>query len=677
MGNVKIKQFSDKNKELIAGLTPEHAVYDVKGVRLDAKLGNINLQEFRDLQQQCVNNINSKVVEAEAKIDAKHEEVVQLTQAAMIGSNTVGLSGTNIQENLNDAGKKLYKLEEEIYKNTPETIEWVDNLAATGGGYIKTISNVWKCSKPYLLKKNEKVTITSKGSDSYIISFVSEVNNDSPISEGQGYKKSLVLQSSNTISSYTYVAENDIYVSFCYNIDGGSLVVDRIKSSKIDNHINDKNNPHNVTAEQIGLGNVEEEIEKINNSLFVKEEKKVEWINGLVATDGSIIQNSTDKISKTITLYEGEKVTVKTKGDGSYLFSIIAKVASANFIPSVGEGATNLVRLTNNSLTQYSYTATEETYIVISVYNDSSSEVSFENLKEINKVDELTESVKDIENRCSSVLVNKSVLFFGDSLTAASTTGITGFAEIIANNCGTKYKAGLYSGQNPQTIDVAHTFYNFAKDGTTNHTVVGRTDSVVDKVKNLVNVNSAAEYILIECCVNDLASEYRNIGTKATTYTEAFDITSSLGAIEEVIRYITTLGTGIKLGFFIPWTITWGNYTEFDKYVEVFKKWCVPYLDLRDKAGFNMRDYSGHSNLYSLSSDSYTAYDDTTTYNLDDKVKYAGSLYKCLTDGIVGIPPTDQTKWMIVSSSSSDGTHLNSLGHKIVASKIQNFIESL
>ena len=62
MVKVKIKQFKNKAKEPVAGLTPEHAIYDKNGVRLDAKLGNVNLQEFRDLQQQCVNNINAKVV---------------------------------------------------------------------------------------------------------------------------------------------------------------------------------------------------------------------------------------------------------------------------------------------------------------------------------------------------------------------------------------------------------------------------------------------------------------------------------------------------------------------------------------------------------------------------------------------------------------------------------------
>lgn len=125
MAKVKIKQFKNKAKEPVAGLTPEHAIYDKNGVRLDAKLGNVNLQEFRDLQQQCVNNIkqqqdttetyiDNKVVSAKAEIDTKYKEVSQLTQASMIGANTGGLEGSNVQDNLNDAGERLSKLESQV-----------------------------------------------------------------------------------------------------------------------------------------------------------------------------------------------------------------------------------------------------------------------------------------------------------------------------------------------------------------------------------------------------------------------------------------------------------------------------------------------------------------------------------------------------------------------------------
>lgn len=70
MANVKIKQFKNKAKEPVAGLTPEHAIYDKNGVRLDAKLGNVNLQEFRNLQQQGVNAIKNQEQKSKQEIIA-------------------------------------------------------------------------------------------------------------------------------------------------------------------------------------------------------------------------------------------------------------------------------------------------------------------------------------------------------------------------------------------------------------------------------------------------------------------------------------------------------------------------------------------------------------------------------------------------------------------------------
>lgn len=41
MATVTIKQFQDKSGNKVAGKTPEHAVYDTDGVRLDDKLDKI------------------------------------------------------------------------------------------------------------------------------------------------------------------------------------------------------------------------------------------------------------------------------------------------------------------------------------------------------------------------------------------------------------------------------------------------------------------------------------------------------------------------------------------------------------------------------------------------------------------------------------------------------------
>ena len=79
MTKVKIKQFKNKAKEPVAGLTPEHAVYDANGVRLDAKLGSWNLSNIRDAQTESVRAVR------EAAKQYDHQTVINngtITNAA-------------------------------------------------------------------------------------------------------------------------------------------------------------------------------------------------------------------------------------------------------------------------------------------------------------------------------------------------------------------------------------------------------------------------------------------------------------------------------------------------------------------------------------------------------------------------------------------------------------------
>lgn len=76
---VIIKQFKNKAKKPVAGLTPEHAVYDANGVRLDAKLGSWNLSNIRDAQTEGVRAVQ------EAAKQYDHQTVINngtITNAA-------------------------------------------------------------------------------------------------------------------------------------------------------------------------------------------------------------------------------------------------------------------------------------------------------------------------------------------------------------------------------------------------------------------------------------------------------------------------------------------------------------------------------------------------------------------------------------------------------------------
>jgi hypothetical protein len=312
--------------------------------------------------------------------------------------------------------------------------------------------------------------------------------------------------------------------------------------------------------------------------------------------------------------------------------------------------------------------------------DDPTTTVTFENIKVNSKIEDLENEVDELKTKEIGILTEKAVMFFGDSLVAASTSGVVGFAQRIADAYGMPYKAFVHDSADGNAADIPidyPRFTNYAKDGTCNRIITGRTDSVVERVKRHITSGTLIDYVLIECCVNDMAGANRNKGAISESYTAEFDTATTIGAIEETLRYLTTLGKPIRVGGFIPWYISWQTVGWFDDYIAVFEKWGVPLFDMRKTSGFDMKNCAAHRLQYSLSSDSYSTYDSTATYNLDDKVKYGGILYKCLANGVIGIPPTNATYWMEVSSESSDGTHLNNNGHLVVTGKIQKFIERI
>lgn len=51
--SVKLIQFSDREGQMVAGFTPEHAVYDTNGVRLDVKLKALDIDRIMALLQRA------------------------------------------------------------------------------------------------------------------------------------------------------------------------------------------------------------------------------------------------------------------------------------------------------------------------------------------------------------------------------------------------------------------------------------------------------------------------------------------------------------------------------------------------------------------------------------------------------------------------------------------------
>ena len=569
---------------------------------------------------------------------------------------------------LND---NLETLNSDIYENDKKMVEWVSGFVCAS--VIRT-SDKDKVTKPFLLKTGETVKVKTKGDGSYIFDALASVESiNTPIVNNTPCTK-IISITNNSLNEYTYTATQDIVLVACVLDDATSSIIfeNVYKPNKIKKIENNK-------IIRTNINDLDNKVIEISGNLYESSEKEIKWNTGFTITD-RIIQSNKDKVTNPFYLYQGETVKVKTKSDGSYMFAWIGEVDSINTVIAPQVSIANGQNITDNTLTEYTYTATEDKIIVVCVLDDATSSIIFENIKTEFRTDVMREEIDDIKTRNLGSLIGKSVMFFGDSLTSAYNQNIYGFANIIADRYHTEYALFVYDSADGNTQDIpsAHArFTNYAKDGTTNRNISERNDSVLQRVKRHITADTLVDIVLIECCVNDVAETKRNKGTISASYTDSFDTDTSIGSIEETIRYLTTLAKPIKVGFYIPWTITWADDNFFDDYLAVFKKWGIPCLDLRYTAGFNMHYCHAHRLLYSLSADAYESFDSTQTYNLDNFVKYGGTNYKCLADGVKGVLPTDKTKWMEVSSEASDGTHLNGLGHQIVASKIQNFIESL
>lgn len=281
-----------------------------------------------------------------------------------------------------------------------------------------------------------------------------------------------------------------------------------------------------------------------------------------------------------------------------------------------------------------------------------------------------------------TILADKSIMLFGDSLVAGSATGIVSFGRIMAEELHVPYRGFVYdrfdkgSDYNSDDVDIDYPCVtNYAKDGTHNAIIEGRNDSILERVKNHININTNVEYVLVECSINDYTSGVK--GTITDSYEGEYNVNTAIGALEETCRYLTTLNKDIKVGFLIPWHISYVPSNYFDEHIQVLKKWCVPYLDMRELAGFDMLHCTKHRELYSLPSSSYSIFEETKTYKLDDKVKYNGYLYKCNKDNVVGVLPTDSDYWTKITDGEFDGCHLNNLGHRKVVGKLLGFVKNI
>lgn len=191
------------------------------------------------------------------------------------------------------------------------------------------------------------------------------------------------------------------------------------------------------------------------------------------------------------------------------------------------------------------------------------------------KVNAENVDLQDIENKIN-ILKDKTILFVGDSICAASTEGVKGWATLIKEN-------------NPNAI-----IYNYGQDGATIADNGENGNNVLTKIQTMHSEHPLADYIIIQGGINDYWSSDIELGT-FNEYSNfngetPYDISTFSGALEWIFNYCLNNFGGKKVAFIVTQKINSGSnnfYQYMNRAKEICKKWSIPYLDLFEEGDLN------------------------------------------------------------------------------------------
>lgn len=583
---------------------------------------------------------------------------VSAAKKVVYNNETSGLEAGNVQEAIDEVGSKVSDLSNNLYKtetNTPKIFKdgYYIKTDGTRGDYV-----VMAIYEPIGVDKGDIIIADIDANTNTICPIAFSTNNTAD-SDLQSEPLATYVET----NKYTVIAPKKGYVivSAKKEVTPKVTVLKKYDFEQIQaNKDNIELNKNNISNNKLSLANLSESVfEKEDHSLVI--EKQGYYID----INGKRKDYSQFSIFAPIKVKYGDILSIK----GVIVNEAVCPVAFSFSTNTDSNMSCTPLAIYDADKSEYIINVTSNGYIFVCSETNSSPTLNLLRYK----------SNKYISK---TILADKSIMLFGDSLVAGSTTGIVSFGKIMAEELYVPYRGFVYdrfdkgSDYNSDDIDVDYPCVtNYAKDGTHNAIIEGRNDSILERVKNHININTSVEYVLIECSINDYSSGIK--GTITDSYESEYNVATAIGALEETCRYLTTLNKDIKVGFLIPWHIYYVPSNYFDEHIQVFKKWCVPYLDMRELAGFDMLHCTKHRELYSLPSSSYSVFEETKTYKLDDKVKYNGYLYKCNKDNVVGVLPTDGDYWTKITDGEFDGCHLNNLGHRKVVGKILEFIKNM
>ena len=334
--------------------------------------------------------------------------------------------------------------------------------------------------------------------------------------------------------------------------------------------------------------NLEEKVQGIEEQIWVSAKPTIEWVDGFLVNSDNKIRawGGADRVTKPIRLIKGQSVTITTNGDGNFYFKPIAKVPS-DFQIVVGATITEALasKTTGDTIETFTYTATEECYIILCGYNDANLVVSIDNVI-VSRFDLLQEQI-DAYNP----LYGKKLSVDGDSICYGAGY-VGGYAKII----------GEQNNMIVQNLGVAG---GTLASGTGKHIISS----------SMMNLNDDADYIIIEGGVNDSGNSVA-LGVITSGFNDTLDTTTFYGAIETICKQLTKKFKGKKYGFLIPHGMSkpmganWGSseYGSFNDAVHIAcAKWGVPLLDLsKEIPPFEFLRKSNDADFIALA-DEYTA----------------------------------------------------------------------
>lgn len=190
------------------------------------------------------------------------------------------------------------------------------------------------------------------------------------------------------------------------------------------------------------------------------------------------------------------------------------------------------------------------------------------------KVD-LSNTTIDLTNYVENPLEGKTLCFAGDSIIAATASGVQGIVNLLA-------------ADNPNT-----SFYNYAHDG---YTIAKAEDewssrSIQNVLPTMLSEHPDTNFIVFNGGANDIygSSHGITLGEMVSGYNVSnVDRTSFTGGLEYIFNYIYNNFPNTKPVFIVTHQI-YSNYFRpyMDRAIEVCKKWGVPYIDLLHEGTLN------------------------------------------------------------------------------------------